>query len=151
MQRPLVMHLPLFSMTPEQMAALHARAFNGLGRAWSAQEFKDLMRSENVFAIGDTMAFALGRVVAGETELLTIATAPQHRRQGLALGILSQFEAYATKHGAERSFLEVAEDNGAAIALYEAHGYRSIARREGYYNRQDGSRCDALIFEKRLV
>lgn len=150
MQRPLAMHLLLFSMTPEQMATLHARAFDGLGRAWSAQEFKDLISSESVFSIGDTKAFALGRVVAGEAELLTIATDPQHRREGLALGVLRQFEAFAAKQSAEKSFLEVAEDNEAAIALYEAHGYHNIARREAYYNRTDGTRCDALIYEKRL-
>lgn len=137
-------------MTPEGMAALHARAFAGQGRAWSAAEFTALSDSALVFALGDARAFALARAVADEAELLTIATDPAHRRKGLARQLLHGIEAAALARGALRLFLEVAADNAAAHALYRAKGYRQIACRAGYYPRENGRAADALVMEKAL-
>lgn len=131
------------------MAACHARAFEGQGRAWSAKEFADLLDSPHVFAVGDRRAFALGRAVAGEAELLTIATDPPHRRQGLARDVLSAFEASAAARDVTRVFLEVSAGNAAAITLYRAAGYAETGRRKGYYQTAEG-RKDALLMEKRL-
>ena len=138
-------------MTPDQLARLHARAFAGQGRAWSAPEFADLLASAHVFRVGDTSSFALGRVVAGEAELLTIATDPDQQRRGLGRTSLRAYEAAAKDRGAEISFLEVARDNNAALALYLAEGYAEIACRTGYYRRQDGHQVDALILQKLLL
>ena len=136
-------------MTPEEMATCHARAFAGQGRAWSEQEFADLLESPHVFAIGDGCAFALGRAVADEAELLTIATDPAHRRKGLGRETLSAFEAGAVARGVTRAFLEVSDGNTGAIALYQAAGYAETGRRKGYYQTPDG-REDALLMEKAL-
>lgn len=137
-------------MTPENMAATHARAFAGQGRAWSAEEFHALLDSPHVFAVVDTHAFALVRAVAEEAELLTIATDPAHRRQGLAHALLFDLERDASAMGARHVFLEVAADNDAARALYGAAGYRDVARRAGYYARADGP-VDAVIMEKAIA
>lgn len=135
-------------MTPEELASLHARAFAGQGRAWSAAEFTELLSSGPVFAVDGGQGFALGRVVAGEAELLTIATAPEARRQGIGARTLCTFEQEAMSGGAVRIFLEVAQDNRAAIALYLGAGYVEVARRAGYYRRPDGTRTDAIVMEK---
>lgn len=137
-------------MTPEEMAACHARAFAGQGRAWSAHEFAHLLESPHVFAVGAPRAFALGRAVADEAELLTIATDPAHRRQGLARETISAFEATAAARGATRTFLEVSAGNAAALALYRSAGYSEKGRRRGYYRTPNGPE-DALLMEKRLV
>ena len=136
-------------MTPEALATLHGRAFAGQGRAWSADEFADLLNSPHAFAVRDVHSFALGRVVADEAELLTLATDPAHHRQGHASRVLAQFEAAASERGAARAFLEVAADNAPAIGLYISHGYTRIARRAGYYDTPSG-RVDAVIMEKYL-
>ena len=47
--------------------------------------------------------------------------------------------------GAVRLFLEVAEDNVAARALYERAGFGQIGRRKAYYAAPDGGRTDALV------
>ena len=135
-------------MTPEEMAALHARAFAGQGRAWRVEEFIDLSENPLVFAVCDRGAFALGRVIAGEAELLTIATDPAQRRQGLGRMVLATFEVEAAQRGARELFLEVAADNTAAIGLYQNAGYDQIATRTGYYRKPDGVQVDALIFRK---
>jgi len=137
-------------MTPEAFAATHARAFDGQGRGWSAAEFAALLDSPHVFAVGRARAFALGRAIADEAELLTLATDPAHRRQGLARAALAAFEAEARARGVVRGFLEVACDNAAARALYAAAKWREYARRPGYYPRMGGSAADALILEKYL-
>lgn len=137
-------------MTPETLATTHARAFAGRGRGWSAVEFAALLDSPHVFVAGDARAFSLGRVIAGEAELLTLATDPAHRRKGLARAALAGFEAGARARGAVRGFLEVAADNAAARALYAAAFWRDCARRPGYYPRSGAAAADALILEKQL-
>lgn len=138
-------------MTPEALARTHARAFTGQSRGWSAQEIADLMQSPLVFAVGDARAFALGRAIADEAELLTLATDPDHRRKGLARARLAAFEAAAKARGARIAFLEVAADNAGARALYDAAGYVQTARRRGYYARPDRGPVDALILQKSIL
>ena len=138
-------------MTPKEMALLHAKAFSGVSRSWSEAEFERLVSSAHVFSCGDNRAFCLGRVVADEAEILTIATDPDQRRQGLARMVLSAFDRQAHGRGASHVFLEVAADNIAAVSLYLSEGYKQVARREGYYQREDGIAAGALILEKILT
>ncbi len=132
------------------MAAIHAAAFS-IQRPWSAQEFGDFCQSPLCFAVGDTRAFALIRVVADEAELLTIATHPDHQRRGLARGLMTDWEDMAASRGVARAFLEVAQDNAPARALYAAQGYVACGRRKAYYPRENTDGVDAIIMEKRLT
>ena len=136
-------------MTPETLAALHALAFTQ-SRAWSATEFHDLLASPLCFITGDDRSFALGRVIADEAELLTIATHPDDRRKGLGRERLAEFEAMARNRRATMAFLEVAQDNTAAKALYLKQGYGMVASRKGYYQRPGAPPVDALILRKTL-
>ncbi|MDV4143266.1 ribosomal protein S18-alanine N-acetyltransferase [Shimia sp. FJ5] len=136
-------------MTPDDLAALHAAAFTQ-SRPWSTEEFAALLASPHCFLVAQGQSFALGRAIAGEAELLTIATHPKARRQGLARACLSQFETAARARGANSAFLEVAADNPAAIALYRAAGFTDAGQRKGYYTRPDGPAVDALILTKPL-
>ena len=126
------------------------RAFEGQGRGWNALEFKQLIESRFVYLCGDERSFALVRAVADEAELLTIATAPEYRCQGLARVVLRDVETKAGHRGATRIFLEVAEDNAAARHLYARAGYIEISRRAGYYARDGQDPVDALILERQL-
>jgi len=137
------------ALTPAAMAALHGRAFLGQSRGWSETEFAELLDSPHVFVIGDARAFALGRVIADEAELLTIATDPDCLRQGLGRACLAAYETQAVARRARISFLEVAADNAAARALYEKTGYREASRRAEYY-RRDTDAVDALILRRCL-
>jgi ribosomal-protein-alanine N-acetyltransferase len=90
-------------------------------------------------------AFALAQVAADEAEILTIGVAPAWQRQGVATKLLDGVKRAAVRAGAPRLFLEVAQSNGPAIALYGRNGFSEAGRREDYYTRPDGSREDALI------
>jgi len=138
-------------MTPEALAACHARAFAGRGRAWRADEFARLLDDPQVIVAGTAEGFALARVAAAEAEILTVATEPAARRQGLARTALEALHARAARRGAERMFLEVGGGNRPARALYRALGYRQVGRRREYYVNADGAREDALVLERGLV
>jgi len=133
-------------VTPAQLATIHAAAFPD-SRPWSADEFTALLAQPPVFLTQSQAGFAVGRVIAGEAELITLAVAPKARRRGVGRGLLRAFETLAQAHGAARGLLEVAEDNHAARALYHAAGWRESARRVAYYQRPNGERCDALLLE----
>ncbi|WP_343080953.1 GNAT family N-acetyltransferase [Ostreiculturibacter nitratireducens] len=137
-------------MSPEDLAALHSRCFTA-PRPWGAGEFASLLSQPSVFLLEEGQGFILGRVVAGEAELLTLAVAPEARRRGLGRALLSRFDETARTRGAEDAFLEVAENNAAARALYAAAGWKPAGRRRGYVTGLDGRSVDALVLGKRIA
>ncbi len=138
-------------MTPDALAALHARAFR-TPAPWSAADFAGLLSDPLVFLLveGDA-GFLLGRAVAGEAELLTIAVAPEARRRGLGHKLMARFLYQARVRAAERAFLEVAADNVPAIGLYESAGFAAAGRRRGYYLSPERERIDALVLARELA
>lgn len=137
-------------MTPEDLATIHARAFV-TPRPWSRAEFADLLASPHCFLIEEGPSFVLGRTIADEAELLTIATDPDHRRRGLARRCLTAFETTARSLGATTAFLEVAADNAPARALYLGNGWQISGERRDYYQTPDGRRINAQILGKSLA
>lgn len=136
-------------MTPEALAALHARAME-TPTPWTAQDFRELLVHEGAFQISRPHAFALGRVILDEAELLTLATDPDHRRKGFARTCLAGFEVEARARGAVRAHLEVAASNTPACALYESAGWRQTGLRKAYYRGPRG-RIDAIVMSKPLL
>lgn len=139
------------SMEAEALAGVHALAFDD---PWSAADLAALLASPGVFALaardeGDLAGFVLCRVAADEAEILTIATAPARRRQGVGRALLEAAAGTASAGGAETVFLEVAEDNAAALGLYRAAGFAPVGRRKGYYSRGAGA-IDALVLRRDL-
>lgn len=137
-------------MTPAEMAVLHAACFT-TPRPWSEREIGDLLASPLCFALIEPGGFLLGRVVAGEAELLTLAVHPDQRRKGLGRGLVQGFVQETTQRGADSAFLEVAADNTAARALYAAAGFAPAGLRRGYYHSPDGAAQDALILVRSLI
>jgi ribosomal-protein-alanine N-acetyltransferase len=137
-------------VTPEALAALHARVFR-TPPPWSATDFAGVIADPLAFLLveGDT-GFLLGRAVAGEAELLTLAVAPESRRRGLGRQLVSRFLYQARLRGAERAFLEVAADNASAIALYESAGFIRVGQRRDYCRTPEGTRIDALVLARDL-
>lgn len=138
-------------MTPEALAALHARCFK-TPPPWSVEDFAAFLTDPLAFLLveGDA-AFLLGRAVAGEAELLTLAVAPEARRRGLGRKLLARFQYQANLRGAERAFLEVSAENAPAIALYESAGFARVGQRRGYYQTPVGQRIDALVLARDLA
>jgi len=128
------------------LARVHAAAFE---HAWSGEEIAQLLDSPGGFALmiegAGPVAFILCRAIAGEAEILTIAVDPAFRRQGLARALIEAAAAAARLAGAEAMFLEVADDNAAALGLYETVGFARAGLRRGYYDRGPQGCVDALV------
>lgn len=137
-------------MTPEALADLHARAFDDTPPPWSARDFAGLVSEPSTVLVTGPSGFALGRVLGPDAELLTLAVAPETRRQRHGTALVAAFEAAARARGAQMVFLEVAEHNAAARTLYGRCGYGSVGRRRGYYARAGGPAVDALVLVRSL-
>jgi len=134
--------------TAERLAGIHAAAFPA---PWDATALAGLLTQAGVFAVEQPDGFILLRTVADEAEILTLAVHPKARRRGLGARLVRVGVAGAAAQGATRLFLEVADDNAAALALYARAGFSEAGRRPGYYARPDGGRQDALILALNLA
>ena len=92
--------------------------------------------------------FVMARCVAGEAEIVGIGVTRPRRRSGIGGALLEDAIGRAIALGAEAVFLEVAEDNAAAIALYRAAGFAQVGRRPGYYRRKSCLPVAALIMRR---
>ena len=129
------------------LADLHAEAFD---TPWTATAFADLLRQAGVALEAEADGFILIRTVADEAEILTLAVRPSARRRGLGGRLVRAATGRAADCGATRMFLEVAEDNGPARALYESLGFEAAGRRPRYYPRPEGPAIDAIVLVLRL-
>lgn len=132
-----------------RLAQIHAEGF---AHPWSPLDFENLMvggalsevmLSQGLFGQIIT-GFALSKIVADEAELFSIALDREVRGKGHAATLLSAHAAQLRRAGAQRLFLEVAEDNAPALSLYRGMGFAEIGRRKGYYAAHGGNRRDAL-------
>jgi ribosomal-protein-alanine N-acetyltransferase len=134
----------------EPLAAIHRQCF-AAPRPWAAAEIEAILATPGAFLLSEPDGFLVGRVLADEAELLTLAVAPAARRRGVAARLLAAFLDRAVRQGAGRAFLEVAADNAPARALYAGAGFAESGRRPRYYRRPDGTLTDALILVRSLA
>ncbi len=137
-------------------AVLHASSFTD---PWSAASFATLLCRQQVFGLklmadgGGVAAFILAQVIAGDGEVLTFCVDPALRLAGRGRWLLEEACRRARAQGALSVYLEVSEENAAALALYAKAGFVSVGRRKGYYVEPAiGARgSDALVMRKMLA
>ena len=118
---------------------------------WSAQAL-EMLTQDPYFAFvlrEDEKLAAYGGMlcIAGEAQLLNIATAPEFRRRGYARRILYALCEKAKECGAASMSLEVRESNTSAQSLYLSEGFHVIGIRKNYYVKPQEA---AIIMEKKL-
>jgi ribosomal-protein-alanine N-acetyltransferase len=86
---------------------------------------------------GKIVGMIVAWLLVDEAHVATIATHPDHRRQGIARKLLTYALRYMSKEGAVTSFLEVRESNTAAQEMYRTFGYEAVGRRKRYYKDTD--------------
>lgn len=134
-------------------AALHALGF---ADAWSEAALASQITDPATLSFAHfeergLVAFALVRVVAGEADILTVATHPARRGQGLAFALLTVLMQRLVDDGIARITLDVAEDNAPARRLYDRLGFTLDGRRPRYYTAGRAAPVDALLMSRPLV
>ncbi len=138
---------------PAVLADIHAASFD---HPWSIGVLNDMAAKPHhrLYVLdedGGPASFVLLTVVAGEGEVLTLATDPDRRGRGCARRLLDQVIAELRGEGADSVFLEVAVDNTAALALYAGCGFERAGLRKAYYSRPNGAPVDGHILRLALV
>ena len=130
------------------LARLHRECFE---EKWDETSVRSLFANSatQVFVAGDAaanelQAFIMIQTYADESEILTLGTVPEARRKGLAKALLIHAARHAAEYGARTMFLEVAQTNQAALALYRSAGFTIAGRRASYYRGDKGVAIDAL-------
>lgn len=134
-------------------ARLHALYFS---HPWSVNEFESLIASASIHGAaalegsGKVLGFVLARQAADEAEILTIAVDKSARKQGIGRELLEN-QVESLRHMRVRKlFLEVDEDNLAALRLYGHFGFAQVGARPGYYRTASGKPANALILARDL-
>jgi len=145
--------LPAGPIEAPVMAALQQACFPD--DPWDAASIATLAGQPGSFAVlalrGDEpVGFVLARVAAEDGEIIAIGVLPEARTGGIGRRLVAAALDGAQRLGATALFLEVAEDNDPARALYKSCGFFSVGRRPGYYKRPNG-RVAALVLRYSYV
>jgi ribosomal-protein-alanine N-acetyltransferase len=133
------------------VAALHRASMHS---PWTEAGFADSLAAGHRCLVscagGRIVGCAVSRQVVDQAELLTIATAADARRQGIARDLLTALFIQYAATGVRQCTLEVMVGNAAALAFYRQFRFREIGRRPGYYRLPDGN-ADGLLMQADLT
>ncbi len=133
----------------ESLALIHGECFP---ERWNAESLRSLLHRPGCFALlAGSEAFILVQLAGGEAEIQSLGTRCAARRGGFARALVISAAAESFRRGARAMFLEVADDNGAALALYRSIRFAEVGKRRGYYPRgKEKPGADALILRNSL-
>jgi len=128
------------------LAALHAACFDTAGKshkrsAWSEAAMAQFIAGPSTLCLlavlGGENALPAGLLIAraagDEAELITIGVRPEMRQRGAGRALLRHAVTSLKAVGVRRLFLEVDDENQAALALYRGLGAEAAGSRPGYY------------------
>ncbi len=142
---------PLDAARLEQVLQIEQRAYP---HPWTRGNFMDALRSgyhaRLLLAGEELLGYYVAMQGVDEVHLLNITVAPDYQRQGWGRVMLDALALWARSVHAQWLWLEVRVSNTRAVAIYEAHGYRRVGLRKGYYPAGHGQREDAVVMSLRL-
>lgn len=109
------------------------------GSPWTVESYKsELAGSHNKYGIalrkGEKVGFIGYTQLFDEAEITTFGILTPFKNQGIGQSFLSAFIKQLEAEEIKTVFLEVREQNKAAIAVYERAGFETIALRKNYYH-----------------
>lgn len=124
------------------------------GEAWTKAQCLGMLSLPGVWLViastqGEDAGFALAREVAGDAELLLLATRRSVQRRGIGAALVRAVIAEAQGRGAEQLHLEVRAGND-AVRLYRSAGFDKVGERKDYYKGKNGELFSAQTFARKL-
>ena len=137
-------------MMPEHTAAVAELEKLCFADPWSersiASELHNALALWLVAVEDDEVVGYIGsQTVEGETDMMNVAVHPDHRRRGIAEGLIDRLITQLKSRGSGCLTLEVRASNAPAKQLYEKLGFQQVGCRRGYYR---NPREDALILKR---
>lgn len=125
-------------MTAEDVLEVSAIEKDTFSLPWSSQSFLDaLNNADNIYCVCELDGRIAGYVGVwtsfDEGNITNVAVSREHRRNGVARGLLLWMEEQAKKRDVTKFFLEVRQSNEGARALYQGLGYEEIGIRKRFY------------------
>jgi ribosomal-protein-alanine N-acetyltransferase len=135
-----------------RLAQLHSASFH---RGWSDSEFEQLLAERNTLTHRlrtgrSVIGFIISRLAADEAEILSVAIDVAWRGRGLSRDLLRTHLGHLAGRGIRTVFLEVEENNLAAVRLYRSAGFTVVGRREQYYRDANDELLNALVMQRDL-
>ncbi len=130
-------------MTPDGLACTHIAAFGN--KSWPAADFANYLDDPTIKICGDDVCFVVFRLVGPEAEILTLATHPDVQGKGRATAMMQNALAALKSTNVEDVFLDVAEDNAPARALYARCGFTQFTTRSNYYANGASAICMKIV------
>lgn len=135
------------NMTAEDVAQVARLEQLVFSVPWSENSLEESRnRPEYTFLVarqGDQIAGYIGMYqTLDEGDITNVAVHPAFQNRGIGGALVSALMDEAAARGIREITLEVRVSNGAAIHLYEKHGFAAEGRRKNFY---DKPREDALI------
>lgn len=140
----------------ELLAEIYCSAFKDMPEQnWDEKTFVNLFKIEGttsfILAKSDQpVGFVLLRKLLDEVEIITFCILPKWCNNGYATFLLEWIIKSLQQQAIKRVFLEVRENNRAAMRLYDKCSFEQIGRRNGYYNNHQGEKIDALVMQLEL-
>jgi len=136
----------------DSLAALHGESFDTA--RWNSGQFAQSLKLPTTKGwIAQDQCEMLGLILCqitdDESEILTFCVSPRVRRRGVGSALLATAMHTARSLNSKRFFLDVLENNTAALALYKKAGFEPTGRRLNYYTHHGDTR-DALILSLTL-
>jgi ribosomal-protein-alanine N-acetyltransferase len=122
-----------------QLAAMSRRFIeHGLAPTWPATRIISHIRHPESVVLAarrehEIAGFAVMQFGEDRAHLNLLAVQPEHRRRGIARGLLTWLEESAVMAGTFVISLELRASNTEALAFYAALGYHEVRRIDGYY------------------
>jgi len=126
------------SLVSHDAIAVRRIATTGFPVVWEEKDFRYFIEHPNGLAVGiftsdssrQLVCYFIALLVAGELDIISVATEPAHQRRGLGEKIIRHALALPE---VERAVLEVDVANEPAIRLYGRLGFKVRGVRKGYY------------------
>lgn len=115
--------------------------------AFTKQQIAYLLKDYNSINLiakiySEIVGFIIGAIYyernAQVGHIITVDVAPAYRQKGVAQKLLQEIEKIFRGKGSRASYLEVREDNIAALGVYQKLGYKKIAKLKNYYGNAHG-------------